>query len=637
MCGIVGSLNFKHSSGKIDINLMKEMRDTMIHRGPDGAGIWVSSDEMVGMAHRRLSIIDLSEKASQPMLSADQATCLVFNGEIYNFSEIRDELLKTGNYEWRTDHSDTEVILHAYAEWGIDCIDKFRGMFAIAIWDSNLRCLWLIRDRLGEKPLYYSIFNEKFNFASEIKALLEDPDQEREVDPNSFYHYLSFLTTPAPNTLFKGIKKLPAGHLLKVDETGAIEERIYWDVLENTTPLNNTSESEISERIISELRKSVELRKVADVPVGVFLSGGIDSSTNLALFSEGDKNEVINSFSIGYKGKYQSYQNELNYAREMAIFSGANYHEMLLDEDTLIDFLPTLVHLQDEPIADPVCFPVYFVSKLAREYGVPVCQVGEGADELFCGYSQWQLFLNLYKWNKIPIPKLIKKLGLKALEIMQKKHTIYYEWLRRGVEDEQIFWGGAEAFTEFQKSELISNKFKEKITTKSTWEIIKPIREKFDRLSWDKSNLNWMTYLDLNIRLPELLLMRVDKMSMGVSLEARAPFLDHKFVELAMSIPTHIKLGDGNTKYILKKAVRGLIPDNIIDRKKQGFGVPVHEWLLGRLGKIVSKELNDFCDASGILNKNAVNKLIQSQSSAQIWYLFNFAVWWRINIARKNA
>jgi asparagine synthase (glutamine-hydrolysing) len=634
MCGIVGAIAFEHSSFRLSRPYITRMRDTMVHRGPDGGGAWVSDDSRVALGHRRLSIIDLSETADQPMSNADGSLTLVFNGEIYNHAEIRAELNNPGSFRWKTDHSDTEVILHAFEQWGIDCIEKFRGMFAIGLWDARRRELWLIRDRIGVKPLYYSIHHGRLTFASEIKALLQDPEQERAVDEESFYHFLSFLTTPAPKTLFRGIHKLPGGTWLRVRLDGSTEERRYWDVLTRTQPLLKESEEDIAERIREELRTAVQLRKVSDVPVGVFLSGGIDSSVNAALFSEGASTPV-QTFSIGYDDNYKSYPSELPYARKMAEFVGADHHERLLTQQDLIDFLPEMIRLQDEPIADPVCVPVYYVSKLARDNGVIVCQVGEGADELFCGYPMWKLKLHLQKYGNVA-PTLIKKAGLAALGMAGRGGSHPYEWLRRSAENMPVFWGGAESFTEAEKQKLLSPRLRKQLRGLSSWDALSPIRDRFVANAWEKSALPWMTYLDLNLRLPELLLMRVDKMSMGVSLEARVPFLDHKFVELAMSIPESVKTRKGNLKYILKKAVRGLIPDELIDRKKQGFGVPVHEWFSDRLGSFAREELDRFCQETDFLDPAEVRALMQRDSKSA-WYLLNFALWWRHNISEAPA
>lgn len=628
MCGIVGSLVFASPDFVLTEDFIVRMRDVMKHRGPDGSGVWVSDAGDVGLGHRRLAIIDLSEVAAQPMSNEDDTLRVVFNGEIYNHAEIRKELELIGGHRWKTNHSDTEVILHAFEQWGIDCIHKFRGMFAFALWDCSKRELWLVRDRMGVKPLYYSVHNGRINFASEIKALLQDKQQQRSVNEVAFFHYLSFLTSPAPDTLFAGIKKLECGSWLKVSASGLLEEYRYWDVLDNVEPVAMLSDDEISKRILEELKVAVSLRKISDVPVGIFLSGGIDSSTNAALFSE-RAGEKVKTFSIGYDREYGSYQSELEYAKLVAEEVGADYYERLLSIDDLIEFLPRMVRLQDEPIADPVCFPVYFVSKLARDTGVVVCQVGEGADELFWGYPGWKTALRLQRLSDLPLSHFFKKLGLVAMRSLGKELSFSYEWLRRGAAKQPIFWGGAEAFTETQKWRLLSPRLRRELAGKSSWEVIAPIRQRFIEKAKDPCWLNWMTYLDLNLRLPELLLMRVDKMCMGMSLEGRVPFLDHKLVELAMGIPEDVKTRHGTLKYILKKAIRGIIPDIIIDRKKQGFGVPIHEWCLDKLGGEMRRELDDFCAQTDFLDRDEVFRLIEEKKAAQVWYLFNFALWWK--------
>lgn len=632
MCGIVGALTFSAASSSIiSESYIAKMRDSMQHRGPDGAGVWIAPDRKVGLGHRRLSIIDLSQLADQPMCNEDGSLWVVFNGEIYNHAEIRRELQALGGHTWKTDHSDTEVILHAFEQWGIECLQRFRGMFAIALWDGRKRELWLVRDRIGVKPLYYSIHHGRIVFASEIKALLQDPEQVRVVNEDKLFDYLSFLTVPAPDTLFAGVRKLAGGSWLRVRENGHMEERRYWDVWDHTEPLRGIPEEEIAQRLLQELRTAVRLRKVSDVPVGVFLSGGIDSSTNTALFSEGETRPV-NTFSIGYDAEYDSYRNELHYARMVAEKFHTQHHERLLRIDDLIEFLPRMAYLQDEPIADPVCVPLYYVSKLARDNGVVVCQVGEGADELFCGYPSWHTNLALQHYDDLPVPRVLKRAGLHLLSALGRDEDFRYEYLRRGSLDQPVFWGGAEAFTQVQKERLLSQRLRTQFAGRTSWQALEPLYQRFESRAWERTSLNWMTYLDLNLRLPELLLMRVDKMSMGVSLEGRVPFLDHKFVELAMSIPTEVKLRNGTLKHILKKAVRGVIPDQIIDRRKQGFGVPVQEWLFDRVGEVATQRLRRLCRETDLLSWSGVERLLLSKRS-MAWPLLNFAMWWETFIA----
>jgi asparagine synthase (glutamine-hydrolysing) len=632
VCGIVGALALRERGFRVEEPWLNRMRDVMEHRGPDGAGTWIEPGGRVGLGHRRLSIIDLSDAATQPMSNEDGTLWLVFNGEIYNHAEIRRDLERLGGHRWRTDHSDTEVILHAYETWGVDCLQRLRGMFAFALWDGRDRSLLLVRDRIGVKPLYYTVRDDRFLFASEIKALLADPDQRRAVDEGAFFHYLSFLTTPAPQTLFAGIRKLPGGTWMRVHEDGRVDERVYWDVWDHTTPLTGVSEEEIAERVLDELRTAVRLRKVSDVPVGVFLSGGIDSSTNAALFSEGER-EPVRTFSIGYGGGYRSYNDELPFARSMAARVGARHHERVLGSKDMMAFLPRMVHLQDEPIADPVCMPVYYVSELARREGVTVCQVGEGADELFWGYPAWSVMLRLQGYDDLPVPRAFKRLGLLGMRAAGRSHTPAYEWLRRGAEGVPVFWGGAEAFPETHKHALLSPRLRREFRGRTSWEALQPIRSRFEEAAWEPSHLHWMSYLDLRFRLPELLLMRVDKMSMGVSLEGRVPFLDHKLVELALSIPSQVKTRDGTLKRVLKQAVRGVIPDEIIDRPKQGFGVPLHDWFLEALGERARREVLAFTEQTDLLDRVAVERLLRGGNAIQAWYLLNLALWWKEFVA----
>lgn len=625
MCGIVGALSW----GNFDISeiYIIKMRDAMVHRGPDGAGVWVDQNRRIGLGHRRLSIIDLSTNANQPMATLNQKYWLVFNGEIYNHVQLRRELEDLGYRNWQTDHSDTEVILNAFTEWGIECIHRFRGMFAFGLWDVQKKELWLVRDRIGIKPLYYTIHHQRFIFASEIRALLQDPEQHRAVNEEAFFNYLSFLVSPAPQTLFDGIYKLPPGSWMKVNQNGNIIQQKYWDVWDHVNPLLNHNEDEIAHLIINELRTSVRLRKVSDVSVGVFLSGGIDSSTNAALFSE-NETQPIKTFSIGYHGQNKTYKNELHFAKLMTDTINAKYHEHLLSEHNLFEFLPQMIQLQDEPIADPVCFPLYYVSKLARDNGITVVQVGEGADELFWGYRTWKWNLKIQQKINIPGSLMLRLPLFGLLKLTQRLHYFEYEYLRRSFMKKPIFWSGSEAFPESLKYALLSPRMKKKFSHYSSWNAIEPNWQRFKDKAWDQSIFHWMSYQDLNLRLPELLLARIDKMTMGVSLEGRVPFLDHKLVELAFSIPTHIKIKNENLKYILKKAVRGVIPDTIIDRPKQGFGVPLDEWLTTKLGIHIKQKVDELIKKTDYLDP----KWLPKCSTRNLWVLFNFALWHKVNI-----
>jgi asparagine synthase (glutamine-hydrolysing) len=629
VCGIAGALSW--GTFEIQEPYITRMRDALAHRGPDGAGTWISPDRRVGLGSRRLAIIDLSHAADQPIANEDGSVQLVYNGEIYNHASVRQELEQIGGHTFVTDHSDTETVVHAYEQWGVECLHRFRGMFAFALWDQRKHGLWLVRDRVGIKPLYYAVHDGRLVFGSEIKALLLDPQQERAVDEESLFHYLSFLCVPAPRTLFRGIRKLEAGCWLWVDADGRIEERRWWDAWDEVELLHGMSEREIEERVLDELRVSVKLRKLSDVPVGVFLSGGVDSSTNAALFSECEASQV-KTFSIGYDESYASYPNELEWARLMARKVGADHHERILSLDDLLAFLPEMARLQDEPVADPVCFPLYYVSELARRAGVTVAQAGEGADELFFGYPSWRTLLRLQQADDLPVPRAVKRAGLSALRVTGRAETRPYEYLRRGASGLPVFWGGAEAFTEEQKRRLLSPRLRRELAGLTSWDALAPIRDRFEEAAPERSHVNWMTYLDLRLRLPELLLMRIDKMSMGVSLEARVPFLDHRLVALALSIPTNVKVSGGELKRVLRHAVRGVIPDELIDRPKQGFRVPVEEWLVRGLGDRTRDEVARMCAATDLLDGREAARLLE-RPGRNAWYLLNLALWWNEVVA----
>jgi asparagine synthase (glutamine-hydrolysing) len=358
----------------------------------------------------------------------------------------------------------------------------------------------------------------------------------------------------------------------------------------------------------------------------------VDSSANAALFARHSRG-AIKTFTIGYQGDYQSYVNETAYARMMAESIGAEHHQLLLSQDDLLDFLPEMIRLQDEPIADPVCVPLYYVAKLAREHGVAVCQAGEGADELFCGYPAWATALLLARLNRLPVPVLFKRLGCRLAEAAGKTHGNKYTYLRRAAAGQPIFWSGAEAFYDHQKPELLHPRLREKFAGRSSWEVLEVYWRRFQDSAWENSDLNWMSYTDLKLRLPELLLMRLDKMCMGVSLEGRAPFLDHKVVELALSVPAAIRYKNGVLKSLLKKAVSGLVPERLLRRPKQGFGAPVYEWSLDRLGARMRAELEQFCAEAEFLDRQGVNALFARKDGVRLWYLYNFALWHRTNFS----
>ncbi|MCL4517086.1 MAG: asparagine synthase (glutamine-hydrolyzing) [Firmicutes bacterium] len=636
MCGICGI--FSHAGGKGEVSRPRllKMRDSMVHRGPDDAGLYISEDRVIGLGHRRLSIVDLAG-GGQPMGNEDGSIWIVFNGEIYNHAELRRDLEKTG-HKYRT-RSDTETIIHLYEEKGTDCLQGLRGMFAFAIWDSRQRRLFLARDRIGVKPLYYAWHDGKFLFASEIKAILEYPGISRDVDPVALYHYLTFVATPPPRTLFNGIQKLAAGHFLVVESSGRITESVYWDAVVAKDLVNTySSEEEYAERLLELLEESIRLRMMSDVPFGVFLSGGIDSSSNVALMAKA-LDRPVETFTVGYRGDETEGYNELDHARHVAGLFGARHHEVIISSDELIGCLPQLVYQQDEPVADPVNVPLYHVAKLARDSGVVVAQVGEGSDELFCGYEHFIKFLRFQAggWERFRrwpafLQQAVYQTGRAALGSRREYHKL--DTIRRAVENEELFWGGAIAFSETEKRLLLSEGFKRRSAGLSSFDVVKEYYERFDRQNPDGDFLQRMTYLELKLRLPELLLMRVDKMTMATSVEARVPFLDHKLVEFALNIPTGFKI-KGGPKHILKRALAGVLPDEVIHRKKLGFGVPVKEWFKGELtGQIEAVLTRSRIRERDFFDYKYVSQLLQwhregrRDSSFALWNLFTLALWY---------
>jgi asparagine synthase (glutamine-hydrolysing) len=566
----------------------------------------------------------------QPMPDDTGTLWITFNGEIYNFRELRAELESDG-IRFRS-QCDTEVLLYLYRKHGKQMLHLLRGMFAFAIFDERAASLFLARDRIGVKPLYYFNRDGSFIFASEIKALLE-AGISRDVHPEALYHYLSFLTTPAPLTLFKNIFKLPAGHYLMIDRSGNITVERWWSPVSKR---NLIDEEAAAITIRHLLTTSIRYRMVSDVPVGVFLSGGIDSSTNVALMAQMIQRPV-ETFSIGFRDEPDF--NEFRFARIVADHFRTCHHETEIEMQNLLEFLPKLIYYQDEPIADPVCVPVYYVAKLAKQNGVTVCQVGEGSDELFCGYPHWAMLLKLERlyhlYSLVPAP--LRRLASYFAERLAAPPSARREYLRRASRSEPLFWGGAEAFFEAHKRALLKRDFAAGLDGTTSADLISRYFAEYIRAADSPDPLSWMTYLDLQMRLPELLLMRIDKMTMATSVEARVPFLDHKLVEFVMSLPQDRKTPHLRLKYLLKKAVGDLLPRAIIDRPKQGFGVPVVDWFQHELGARVRRTLLAFAETQPYFSRAEIERVLSSPSGVLPWYLFNFALWHEMWIEEKTA
>lgn len=622
MCGICGVYSFGQNRPPVDEEYVQTMRDLIAHRGPDDAGVYLSPNGKVGLANRRLSIIDLSAAGRQPMCNEDGSVWIAYNGEVYNFADYRAELEAAG-HTFRS-NTDTEVTIHLYEEYGHDVVHKLRGMFAFAIWDERKNELFFARDRIGVKPLYYTLHDGRFIFASEIKSILLDPAIPREVDEEALYHFLTFLITPAPSTLFKGIYKLPPGYRGVVRADGTLHTEEYWDIFDGVHRHAGQSESYYTEGIAEMLRESIGLRMISDVPFGVFLSGGIDSSANVALMAE-QMNQPVQTFSVGYR-RHPEF-NELDDARYAADLFGADYHEVRIDVPDLMSFLPTMVYHQDEPIGDPVCVPLYYVSKLAKDSGTTVIQVGEGADELFAGYTHWPQLLRfqrgVWQWYR-RAPQFARDFALTAANLSYD--SVRDEYIRRGTAGEELVWSGGEAFGEGQKRLLLSEAFRRRVGDLTSHDVVRQHRLNFDQRGPQDGYLAWMSYIDLKMRLPELLLMRVDKMTMATSVECRVPYLDHEFVSFVMGIPQDIKLNGLQRKHIFKKAMAGILPENIIERPKRGFALPIHDWFLETLGDLAAAKLRDFAARTDYFDPGYVGRLL-GRGDQLTWVALNFVLW----------
>jgi asparagine synthase (glutamine-hydrolysing) len=642
MCGICGVWEYGASAPRVEQGLVERMRDTMTHRGPDAAGARVLDDGRLGLGFRRLSIVDLSPAGNQPMRGCETVGAwLVFNGEIYNHATLREGLEQRGHvYSSRTD---SETILHLYEERGLDFVGALEGDFGIAVWDASRARLVLARDPLGVKPLYYYLRDGRFIFASEIKAILAHPAVTAEVDEDSLYHYLSFLTTPAPNTLFRDIKKIPAGHMLTVTRDGSTTLARYWDALPPEETIARSDE-ECRSELMRLLRASVKKRMMADVPVGVFLSGGVDSSANVALMAE-QVSRPVRTFTVGFRDHEE--HNEFDAARAVARRFKTEHHEIVIDDADMRSFLADLVFHQDEPIADPVCVPLYYVSKLARETGTIVVQSGEGADEILSGYEKYVRYLKIYErfWRHAErLPRAARRgasAGARGLLETFGAKSLPVELARRFGAGEELFWGAAIVFDESSKPRVLSPQMRARFASRSSYEVIEPYLEHVGRARPSSDFLTRMTYLELQLRLPELLLMRVDKITMATSVETRVPFLDDKLVTFAMGLPRALKVKGTSGKHILKEALEEVLPRELLRRRKRGFGAPIKEWLKDdTTGLLDAHVLNSPIGRRDFFDYAYVARLVEEHRrgardwSFHLWTLLNLSAWYERWIER---
>lgn len=619
MCGIAGIVDATRESN-ITEALVREMCDRIIHRGPDDEGIFV--DDGAGLGMRRLSIIDLSG-GHQPVFNEDHSAWIVYNGEIYNFPELRAELEGHGHRFYT--RTDTEVIIHLYEEMGADCVQKLRGMFALAIYDKPRRKLLLARDRLGKKPLHYALLNEKLYFASEIKSILAVAPELAQVNTQGLLEYLYYGYIPDPLTAFTGIHKLPAGHMLEF-ENGTVKLRQYWDL-----PRYNTytpkSEQECLEELEHRLLEATRIRLISDVPLGAFLSGGTDSSTIVALMARATS-EPVKTFSICFaKNDF----NEAGYARAVARKFGTDHHEMVLEPD-VVQTVEDLTSSLEEPFGDSSMLPTYFVSQMARRH-VTVALSGDGGDEIFAGYERYRIhegrriFERIPAWAREFYRDRIFPLVPRNTKGRQLSYNLSLPWRERYV-DSLSFVPSFERY-----SRLLSDDFRELLERSSD-----PRNALLRHLSNAPANdpVGELLYLDIKTYLVGDILTKVDRMSMLNSLEVRVPILDHQLVEWATSLPTDLKLRGKKQKYILRKlAERVGVPREVLDRPKQGFALPLVHWMRNELRDLLMILLEPRTLQRGYFEASGVRKLMDDhlqgrrELSARIWRLLIFELWHR--------
>ena len=592
MCGICGVWNYG-SGAPVDAVLLGRMRDRQAHRGPDDVGLHLCADRQVGLGFRRLSIIDLSPAGHQPMSNESGTAWIIFNGEIYNFRELRPRLEAQG-HSFRS-RTDTEVILHLFEERGLDAFAELNGMFGLALWDDRARRLILARDRVGKKPLYYFDDGQRLLFSSELKGILVDPSVPRELDWTALGEYLALGYVPAPRTIYKGISKLPPAHVL-VHEGGRARLQRYWDWLPAFGGMDSTvPDEEWPGRLRTSLEAAVRRRLVSDVPLGAFLSGGIDSSAVVALMATASSRPV-KTFSIGFA---EERTNELPYARIVAERYATEHHEIIVEPDAPRDVLPLLTRQYDEPFADSSALPTYYVCRAARAH-VTVALSGDGGDEGCAGYGRYGIALD-EQWAD-SLPSAVRKLLAAAARSLPTGFRGQERLRRSSLGPEERYGAVVRHMGPARMSSLLRPDAARRVAGGDTGVVVQAMR---DAVNLDY--LSQMQYADLRTYLPDDILVKVDRASMLNSLEVRAPFLDHTFLELMASVPPQLRWRGGSGKRLLKRALRGLVPDAVLDRPKMGFGIPLNEWVQGGLASYAEEVFSDpSARAGGIVDAEAV-------------------------------
>ena len=635
MCGITGVMRFGNGD-QVETGVVRQMCDVMAHRGPDDDGIY--TDRAVGLGMRRLSIIDLTT-GHQPISNEDGSVWIVFNGEIYNHAELRETLLAKG-HQYKT-HSDTETIVHLYEEYGRDCVKHLRGMFAFAIWDAGKQKLFIARDRLGIKPLYYRLTPEWLVFGSEIKVILRYPGVQAAFHREGLPEYLAFGYLSGEETLYQGIRKLMPGHTMEVGHDGKLRIDAYWDLsLEGED--SGHDESYYVRTYREMLEQAVNSHLMSDVPLGVFLSGGVDSSAVAALMTKIRK-APIESFSVGYTEQAYS---ELPYARIVAQHLNSIHHEVLVSRQEFFDALPKLIWHEDEPIVWPSSVSLYFVARLARER-VKVVLTGEGSDETLGGYTRYAFTLKNAGWDSVYrslVPSAMRRgirssIANSSLIHATLRRKLAHTFLARDGKDWPSFYfdNFFSAFDQREQEELLTEQFAEELAERTAYRNVLGY--------WERSSgemLQRLLYTDIKTYLVELL-MKQDNMSMAASIESRVPFLDHVLVEFATRIPAEVQLKGMAGKHILKKAVSDLLPHSILYRPKLGFPTPWSGWLAGsQLDSIEKLLLEPRSLERGLFKRPAIERLFKEHRSNyrdnydRIWRLLNFELWQRVCIEGES-
>lgn len=641
MCGITGWVYLEKSNSNVHTEgVLHSMCETILHRGPDSEGIW--TDDRVALGMRRLSIIDL-KTGDQPVFSEDKSIVAMQNGELYNYREVREELERKGHkFVTRTD---TEIIPFLYQEYGEDFVDHLNGMFAIALWDTRKKKLILARDRFGEKPLYYGVFDGKLIYASEVKAILAHPSVKRELDLDALRHYLSYDYVPAPRSIYKGISKLPAAHVLVV-ENGVVRTRRYWEMswsperdFNAETQRRGGSLGEKADELRNLLSDAVRMRLVSDVPLGILLSGGIDSST-VAAFAVEHSQTRVKTFSIGFE---EDSFDESKYARKVAKHLDTEHYEDKLSATTAGDLIGDIGKWLDEPMSDGSLIPTFLLAQFVRKH-VTVALGGDGGDELFAGYPMYHAHKIAAKYRQIPA---FLRNGLIApivnvLPVSTKNMSFDYKAKRfvraanlDAVERHHSWFG---SFSRDEQLRLLTND----VLSASDGDIYRGPREMLAECD-AATEIERMQFLDIKHYLAEDILTKVDRAAMAVSLETRAPFLDPRVGQFAASIPLGYKLRGSHGKYILKKSLEGMLPQEILHRKKKGFGIPIAEWLKGRLNPLMHDLLApERLKDQGLFDPAYVQTLVAEHENGtashhkQLWTLLVFQLWYD-NFAKARA